>query len=216
MLAFHGSPLYVTTFTSAPKSIATFRRLEKGKATTPVHTSSERQETCQKPRSRLCFCDLSYDTPQRALRRVCQCAHISARSCRLTICVHKINSSDISSLLSKMSAHDIRRSQGAIVDRPYSISAHTDLANSYEALRYPDLATGSFYKAVLLLDAILDDSDEYHTQATECLSQDFPNVNLEDISSDHISDALHDVFLTVYVDHVYNLNRRSVEIDMMD
>lgn len=45
------------------------------------------------------------------------------------------------------------------------------LAVYYFRLQYPDLAAGSAYKALLLSDAISDESDEYHEQACEPLDE---------------------------------------------
>lgn len=48
---------------------------------------------------------------------------------------------------------------------------HLELAWLYMRLGYPDLAAGSAYKALLLTDAIRDDSDEYHDQAYGALKE---------------------------------------------
>lgn len=42
-------------------------------------------------------------------------------------------------------------------------------AQRYLNLDYPDLAAGAAYKALLLSDAVRDESDEYHEQAVEAL-----------------------------------------------
>lgn len=63
--------------------------------------------------------------------------------------------------------------RASLVDRleesPYCLPVHVQLALCYFHLQYPDLAAGAAYKALLLLDAISDDSDEYHEQAYEGL-----------------------------------------------
>ncbi|KAF2157671.1 hypothetical protein K461DRAFT_284205 [Myriangium duriaei CBS 260.36] len=48
---------------------------------------------------------------------------------------------------------------------PYSIQLYLEQADSFQRLGYPDLAAGAAYKALLLNDAINDDSDEYYQNA---------------------------------------------------
>ena len=48
---------------------------------------------------------------------------------------------------------------------------YLELAWVYIRLGYPDLAVGIAYKALLLTDAIRDDSDEYHQQAYFALKE---------------------------------------------
>lgn len=47
-------------------------------------------------------------------------------------------------------------------DQPYCIPLQYEAASCYDHLGYPDLAAGSLYKCVILLDALGDDSDELH------------------------------------------------------
>ena len=51
------------------------------------------------------------------------------------------------------------------LNQPYAVPPYLDLAECYRALHYPDLAAGAAYKALLLVDAIGDESDEYHDRA---------------------------------------------------
>ena len=41
----------------------------------------------------------------------------------------------------------------------------------YFYLQYPDLAAGEAYKALLLADAVADESDEYHGRAREAVEE---------------------------------------------
>lgn len=43
---------------------------------------------------------------------------------------------------------------------------------------YPDLAAGAAYKALLLADALQDDSDEYHDAATSALESEIADLEL--------------------------------------
>ncbi|KAH7052246.1 hypothetical protein B0J12DRAFT_68283 [Macrophomina phaseolina] len=54
-----------------------------------------------------------------------------------------------------------------IVERPYNISLRLEVAELYRALAFPDLAAGEAYRALLLVDEVLDESGEYHEQALE-------------------------------------------------
>ena len=48
---------------------------------------------------------------------------------------------------------------------PYDPVLYQDRAFCYERLRFPDLAVGDAYRALLLTDEILDDTGEYHEKA---------------------------------------------------
>ncbi|KAK5149327.1 hypothetical protein LTR04_007198 [Oleoguttula sp. CCFEE 6159] len=52
---------------------------------------------------------------------------------------------------------------------PYSIDLYIKIAGAYVELGYPDLAAGAAYKALTLVDEVLDDSGEYHEEAFESL-----------------------------------------------
>lgn len=56
-----------------------------------------------------------------------------------------------------------------IDDKPYDIPRYVRLSSAYRSLGYPDLAVGAAYKALLLSDAVNDESDEYHDQAVDAL-----------------------------------------------
>jgi hypothetical protein len=54
---------------------------------------------------------------------------------------------------------------------PYCIPSYIQVAQIYRRLGYPDLTAGALYKALLLSDAVRDESDEYHKAATESLTE---------------------------------------------
>lgn len=56
-----------------------------------------------------------------------------------------------------------------IDSHPYCLPPYVLLAKYYRHSGYPDLAAGAAYKALLLSDAVQDDSDEYHEQAVQSL-----------------------------------------------
>jgi hypothetical protein len=57
-----------------------------------------------------------------------------------------------------------------IEQHPYHVLYYLQLSRDYVHLGYPDLAAGSAYKALLLFDAIQDESDEYRERAVDSLS----------------------------------------------
>jgi hypothetical protein len=90
----------------------------------------------------------------------------------------------------------IRQLQQEVEDEPYSIIRRLDLSNRYAALKYPDLAAGEAYLALLLCDEILDESGEYHEPANETAAEDIKSMGIEGKSaSDWIND---DVETTMY------------------
>lgn len=60
----------------------------------------------------------------------------------------------------------------SLSDTPYSIQLRLSLAESYDALGYPDLAACESYRAILLIDEVLDDSGEYHELALEVATEE--------------------------------------------
>lgn len=60
---------------------------------------------------------------------------------------------------------------------PYDAEAYLRRATLHEKLRYPDLAVGDAYKALLLTDEVLDEAGEYHEHAVETLREKFSNGN---------------------------------------
>jgi hypothetical protein len=60
----------------------------------------------------------------------------------------------------------------AVEENPYSPDTRLKLALKYAALKYPDLAVGEAYMALLLCDEIYEDDSEFHVEAFEAASID--------------------------------------------
>ncbi|KAF1841852.1 uncharacterized protein K460DRAFT_293666 [Cucurbitaria berberidis CBS 394.84] len=56
--------------------------------------------------------------------------------------------------------------------QPYSVVHRLKLAKAYKSLGYPDLAIGDAYKALLLIDEVVEEG-EYHDEALEAAEADF-------------------------------------------
>jgi len=56
--------------------------------------------------------------------------------------------------------------------QPYSITHRLKLANAYKALGYPDLAIGDAYRALLLVDEVVEEG-EYYDEALDAAKIDF-------------------------------------------
>ncbi|KAF2110086.1 hypothetical protein BDV96DRAFT_584335 [Lophiotrema nucula] len=65
----------------------------------------------------------------------------------------------------------LKELQARLPDEPYSIVLRLELANGYKDLGYPDLAAGDAYKALLLIDEVLQDG-EYHEEALSAARND--------------------------------------------
>ncbi|KAF1913712.1 hypothetical protein BDU57DRAFT_531586 [Ampelomyces quisqualis] len=71
--------------------------------------------------------------------------------------------------------------QEATPNQPYSISHRLELARAYKRLGYPDLAASDAYKALLLIDEVVEEG-EYHDDALEAARDDWNSVKLAGIS----------------------------------
>jgi hypothetical protein len=85
-------------------------------------------------------------------------------------------------LREKLSRHLVAL-QDATPERPYSIPHRLELAKAYSQLGYPDLAAGDAYKALLLIDEVVEEG-EYHEEALEaakddCISGSFAQLSVE-------------------------------------
>jgi hypothetical protein len=58
-------------------------------------------------------------------------------------------------------------------DQPYSIIHRLKLAKSYRGLGYPDLAAGEAYKALLLVDEVVEET-EFFEEALDAALADLP------------------------------------------
>lgn len=84
----------------------------------------------------------------------------------------------ISSENSKTNMVRVERTQKLIAlqqqtpEQPYSILHRLALATAYKSLGYPDLAAGDAYKALLLVDEVIEET-EYHDEAMEAAEIDY-------------------------------------------
>ncbi|KAK5171762.1 uncharacterized protein LTR77_003398 [Saxophila tyrrhenica] len=85
---------------------------------------------------------------------------------------------ELLSLHELLSAH--AETTQLLLESPYCFPLYLSIARTYQTLGYPDLAAGAAYKALLLSDAIRDDSDEYHEQATEAFEVVLENSSFPD------------------------------------
>ncbi|KAK3719542.1 hypothetical protein LTR37_004400 [Vermiconidia calcicola] len=65
---------------------------------------------------------------------------------------------------------DLSQAQNLVLENPYCLPLYVFSAQCYHWLGFPDLAAGEAYKALLLSDAIQDESDEYHEHAVDALT----------------------------------------------
>lgn len=102
--------------------------------------------------------------------------------------------------------------QGSTAGRPYSISHRLELAEAYKVLGYPDLAASDAYKALLLIDEVVEEG-EYHEDALEAAKLDFTQAKLADITlsrhaatleADEVTEwAQKECSIAAYVHHNY-------------
>ena len=76
-----------------------------------------------------------------------------------------------------MAAKDLVQLQERLSEDLYSLPLHLQLSQTYRNLGYPDLAAGYAYKALLLIDEILEDSGEYHCEALEAAKVSLTSVD---------------------------------------
>jgi hypothetical protein len=78
----------------------------------------------------------------------------------------KVNGHDAHSSY-RQSLLGLEQLQERLRDAPYSIEVRIKLARAYKLLGYPDLAVGEAYKALLLIDEVLEEGGEYHEEALD-------------------------------------------------
>lgn len=81
--------------------------------------------------------------------------------------------------------------QNKLSNEPYSLALHIRLSHELKDLGYPDFAAGYAYKALLLIDEILEDSGEYHEQALDATKLSLKSLN-HDLANDITDLTLHD------------------------
>ncbi|KAH8723944.1 hypothetical protein GQ44DRAFT_684228 [Phaeosphaeriaceae sp. PMI808] len=77
-------------------------------------------------------------------------------------------------------AEDLVALQKITPERPYSILHRLQLARAYKVLGYPDLAAGDAYKALLLIDEVIEEG-EYHEEALEAAKVDYMSERLANL-----------------------------------
>jgi len=106
--------------------------------------------------------------------------------------------------------------QEATPDRPYSIPHRLELAKAYKQLGYPDLAASDAYKALLLIDEVVEEG-EYCEEALEAARDDYISEGLaqlsvkEDIDSNEEEGAVRwaqtECSITAYVSNCVIIGR---------
>ncbi|KAL7779352.1 hypothetical protein CFE70_008855 [Pyrenophora teres f. teres 0-1] len=71
--------------------------------------------------------------------------------------------------------------QETTIDQPYSILHRLTLAKAYKDLGYPDLAAGDAYKALILIDEVVQEG-EYHDDALEAARTDIITEQMRDVA----------------------------------
>lgn len=64
-----------------------------------------------------------------------------------------------------------------------------NLAQAYKALGYPDLAAGDAYKALLLVDEVVQEG-EYHEEAREAANVDFLSEKMATLALEKNAEAI--------------------------
>jgi len=70
---------------------------------------------------------------------------------------------------------ELRELQKSLSTQPYSVIVRLKLAHSYKFLGYPDLAAGDAYKALLLIDEVVEEL-EYHEVAMVAAKADITSL----------------------------------------
>jgi hypothetical protein len=71
--------------------------------------------------------------------------------------------------------------QEATPEHPYSIPHRLKLAKAYKQLGYPDLAASDAYKALLLIDEVVEEG-EYYEEVLEAMRDDWITEKIADLS----------------------------------
>ncbi|CAN9312917.1 unnamed protein product [Alternaria alternata] len=78
---------------------------------------------------------------------------------------------------------DLVALQDTTVEEPYSIVCRLRLAKAYRTLGYPDLAVGDAYKALILVDEVVEEG-EYHEEALQAAWTDVVSERMADLDLD--------------------------------
>ena len=85
--------------------------------------------------------------------------------------------------------HELEILRNLLPNNPYCIDLRIKLAQSYQLLGYPDLAAGESYKALLLIDEVVDEAGEYHENALGAakeLIKHFPGHERTERAADYL------------------------------
>ena len=77
---------------------------------------------------------------------------------------------------------ELAQTELLIREHAYCLPLYILLAQGYLQLKYPDLASGAAYKALLLSDAIQDEGDEFHDAAVYAIHAIFPQISSNKLS----------------------------------
>ncbi|GAB7354370.1 hypothetical protein MBLNU459_g4875t2 [Dothideomycetes sp. NU459] len=78
---------------------------------------------------------------------------------------------NITNLDLRRSLNSLHQLRSFLPEHPYNIQLYTQLSLAYITAGYPDLAIGSAYKALLLIDVINNEDEEYYEQTMTSLMQ---------------------------------------------
>lgn len=96
---------------------------------------------------------------------------------------------------------------------PYSILHRLSLARAYRDLGYPDLAIGDAYKALLLVDEVIENG-EYHEEALDAATLDYVSEQLAStILEDSGSEMPHTADMAISWVQRICLNQAYVKMD---
>jgi hypothetical protein len=82
---------------------------------------------------------------------------------------------------------DLIALQEATPEQPYSIPHRLKLAKAYQQLGYPDLAASDAYKALLLIDEVVEEG-EYYGEVLEAMKDDWISEKIANLSIERKED----------------------------
>jgi hypothetical protein len=98
-------------------------------------------------------------------------------------------------------------------EHPYNIDLYLRIAKAYVEVGYPDLAVGSAYKALLLIDAI-NNEDEFCDEAIESLALSISKESLEYRHQNILENA--EILAHLYPEFMLRNKEQLVDVDVSD
>lgn len=98
-------------------------------------------------------------------------------------------------------------------EHPYNIDLYLRIAKAYVEVGYPDLAIGSAYKALLLIDAI-NNEDEFCDEAIESLALSISKESLEYRHQNILENA--EILAHLYPEFMLRNKDQLVDVDVSD